>query len=84
MKTNMNLIAKTSVLCAFVLALAAGTPGIASAKQNNVPKGHAYGHDKDRGDGRYGVPEIDPNAATFAIGLAGGALAILRDRRRQR
>ena len=91
MKNNIGLVIKTSVLCAFVLALSAGTPGNADAWFGGGRHGSHYG----QRDGGYrhgggwdcpknGVPEIDPSTATLAIGVAGGALAILRDRRRRR
>jgi len=70
--------------------LTVGTPNIAaaSARQDswlclwwcadNNPS------DQQSNDGGHGVPEIDPSAAALAIGLVGGGLAILRDRRRRR
>jgi len=79
MKNQVARIMKTSALCAFVLALSVGVPGNASARFRDG--GYSQG---DSDCPTHNVPEIDPSTATLAIGVAGGALAILRDRRRRR
>ena len=94
MRKQVQRLSQFTIIVATAVLLTVGVPNTAAASpgqdswwclwfcsdhNSNFNQGSS-----NEGGGDHGVPEIDPSTAALAIGLVGGGLAILRDRRRRR
>ncbi len=93
MKKQVQRLFQFTIIVATAVLLTVGIPNTATASPGQdswwclwfCAEHDAGPRDDGLSDGGgNGVPEIDPSTAGLALGLVGGGLAILRDRRRRR